>query len=332
MKKVRAVALFSGGLDSILALKIVSKQNVKIFPITFITPFSLFIKFGKTTEITEISKNLSINTKVVFLGEEFIKMVKTPIHGYGKNMNPCLDCRIMMLKKARNYMQEITGDFIITGEVVGERPMTQNKKSLMLTEVQSGLKGKILRPLSAKLLKPSSPVQKGWINRKELYDINGRSRKPQLGLAREFNIDRFPAPAGGCLLTDPNFSKRLKDAIEYSEDSLKEILLLRLGRHFRFHDGAKVIVGRDEKENRIIEVLKPSLSICLEADSVPSPITLLLNSKKQKDIELAASLCLRYSDSKEKEGKVNYWKERNKIVSLVAEQPTEETIEKFRIQ
>lgn len=332
MKKVRAVALFSGGLDSILAIKIATKQNVKIFPITFITPFSSFIKFGKTTEITEISNKLNIDTKVVFLGEEFIRMVKNPIHGYGKNMNPCLDCRIMMLKKARNYMQEIMGDFIITGEVVGERPMTQNKKSLMLTEVESGLKDKILRPLSAKLLESSSPEEKGWINRKELYNINGRSRKPQFGLAREYNIDTFPAPAGGCLLTDPNFSKRLKDALKYNEESLKEILLLRLGRHFRLNDGAKVIVGRDEKENNLIEILKPPSSICLEVDSVPGPITLLINSKSKKDIEFAASLCLRYSDSKEKKGKVNYWKERNKIASLDAEQPTEETIEKFRIQ
>lgn len=331
MPKTKAIALFSGGLDSILSVKIMLELGIDVYPITYLTPFSGIIKSGCEAAPRRICEKLGIPLKVKFLGKEFIELVKNPRHGYGKNMNPCIDCRILMLRKAKKYMEEIGAEFIITGEVLGERPMTQNKKSMKLIETKSELEGKIVRPLSARLLEPTIPEQQGTVKRKNLLAIEGRSRKPQMKLAQELYISDYPTPAGGCLLTDPVFAKRIKDAFKYNEDSLREISLLKYGRHFRLTSRAKVIVGRNERENEIILALKHPSCTCLEAYNLPSPIVLLLNIKKDDNIEKAASICLRYSDCKEEKGRVDYWQRWEEKEFINVKKMRMEEIDEIRI-
>lgn len=331
MSKTKAIALFSGGLDSILSVKIMLELGIDVYPITYLTPFSGTIKSGCEAAPRRICEKLGIPLKVKFLGKEFIELVKNPRHGYGKNMNPCIDCRILMLRKAKKYMEEMGAEFIITGEVLGERPMTQNKKSMKLIETKSELEGKIVRPLSARLLEPTIPEQQGTVKRKNLLAIEGRSRKPQMKLAQELYISDYPTPAGGCLLTDPVFAKRIKDAFKYNEDSLREISLLKYGRHFRLTSRAKVIVGRNEKENEIILALKHPSCTCLEAYNLPSPIVLLLTTKKDDNIEKAASICLRYSDCKEEKGRVDYWQRWEEKEFINVKKMRMEEIDEIRI-
>jgi len=331
MSKVKAVALFSGGLDSILSVKIMLEQEIDIYPIHFITPFFTSLKTGYKIETRQVNEEFGIPLKVKFLGKEYIELVKKPHYGYGKNMNPCIDCRIFMFCRAKIYMEEIGAEFIITGEVLGERPMTQNKKAMKLIEKESGLDGRIVRPLSAKLLEPAIPEQQGKVKREKLLAIEGRSRKLQIKFARELGISDYPTPAGGCLLTDSNFAKRIRDAFKHNEDSLKEINLLKYGRHFRLSSGSKVIVGRNEKENSIILAFKDLSSICLEADIVPGPITLLLRSTGKTDLENAASICLRYSDCEKEGGKVVYWQKKDDEVSIIIEKMGKEEIVNMRV-
>ena len=331
MSRIKAVALLSGGLDSILAVKIMLDQGIEVHPICFIIPFSTSSKTASKLEARKVSDKFGIPLKVQFLGEEYIEIVKHPCYGYGKNMNPCIDCRLFMLRKARIYMQEIGAEFIITGEVLGERPMTQNKKAIKLIETKSGLDNRILRPLSAKLFEPTIAEQKNWVTREKLFAIEGRSRKPQMKLAEEFGISDYPSPAGGCFLTDSNFAKKIKDALEHNEDSLREITLLKYGRHFRLPSDAKVIVGRDEKENKIILALRKKSSICVEAANVPGPVTILLKPKRKIDIETSASICLRYSDCIEEKGKVLYWQNKKEKSFIVVKKIGGKELEEMRI-
>jgi len=332
MSRIKAVAMFSGGLDSILAVKAILNQDISVYGINFITPFLSSSKQGRDLEARSISEKFHIPLRVKFLGNEYIEMVKHPRYGYGRNMNPCIDCRLSMLHKTIEYMKKIDAQFIITGEVLGERPMTQNRNSIKLIEKESGLDSRILRPLSAKLFEPTIPEQRGWVNRDKLYAIEGRSRKPQIELAAEFGISDYPTPAGGCLLTDSNFAKRLKDAFEHKEDSLKEMLLLKFGRHFRLPGGAKVVVGREEKENKKILLLGKSDSIYMEAEGVPGPITLLLRMETKEDIENTGSICLRYSDYQKEKGKVTYWKKSGAKTYITVKKTGEETLNRFFVQ
>ena len=306
MKKIKAVALFSGGLDSLLSVRIMLNMNIHIYAIHFKTPF-LSQKEDNVEQAKKSARTLNIDLTTYSFGKEYIEMVKQPQFGYGKNVNPCIDCRIMMLKEAKKYMEKLKADLIITGEVLGERPMTQNKKTMALIEKESGLSGKIIRPLSAKLLEPIIAEKSGLIKRDMLFAISGRSRKPQIKLAETFGITSYPSPAGGCLLTDPIFAKKLKNAFRYGEDTINDIILLQYGRHFRFPSGAKIIVGRNQAENKTISTFLRRNDICLEALGVPSPLVILRNSKGEDDVQISASICLKYSDWKEETGKVSYW-------------------------
>ena len=333
MKKqttIKAVAMFSGGLDSILAVKIMLDEGVEVHPIAFLTPFSGFTKSGRYMAPRRFSKELGMNLKVQFIGRQFVEHVKQPKHGYGKNMNPCIDCKILFFKKAKQYMEEIGAQFIITGEVLGERPMTQNKRSMKLIEIESNLKGEIVRPLSAQLLEPTIAEHKGWIKRETLLSIQGRSRKPQIKLAQEYNIVDYPTPAGGCLLTDPVFARRLQEALDYDEDSLREIAMLTFGRHFRLSGGAKVVVGRNEKENKKILALQTPSSMFLEVHTIPGPVAILLKGKDRIDREKAASICLRYSDCKENQAEVDYWKNSEKK-SVIVKKCLDTELEEIRL-
>ena len=213
-------------------------------------------------------------------------------------MNPCIDCRIFMLKRAKEYMREIGASFLFTGEVLGQRPMSQHFKAMRLIERETGLEGLILRPLSAQFLPPTIPEKEGWVDREALLALRGRSRRAQMDLAATYGIRDYPCPTGGCRLTNPQFAKRVQDAFAHDEDNVRDMLLLRYGRHFRLKSGAKVIVGRNEEENRILKGLAGVDDILLEPVRIPGSVTVLRNTDVQGDVHTAAALCARYSDAR----------------------------------
>jgi len=292
MKKLRAIVLFSGGLDSILAVKILMEQGIEVIPVFFKSYF-----FGP--EIAQKSaKENGLKLKVIDFSKEQLKIVKKPKFGWGSAMNPCLDCHILMFKKAKELMKKLKADFVTTGEVLGERPMSQNKEALELVEKESSLSGYLLRPLSAKLLKETIPEKKKLIKREELLAIEGRSRKKQLELAEKFKIKEYPTPAGGCLLTDPEFGKRLKELLKnYPKFNDNDVELLKLGRHF-WEGKVKIIVGRNHQENLKIKKLAQKKDVLIEMENYPGPTTLIRSygGKISKEIlEKAKKLTQSYS-------------------------------------
>jgi len=316
--------------SSLLAVKTMLDLQIEMHAITYITPFYMPSR-RHIKDIQEAAGKYGISLKFKTFGREYIELIKHPRFGYGKNMNACVDCRILMLKEANRYLEEIGGQFIITGEVLGERPMTQNKKALMLIERESDLSGKIIRPLSAKVLKVTIPEENGLVDREKLFGFQGRSRKAQIELAGSFGIQNYPTPAGGCLLTDLMFSRKLRDAFKHNECSLRQITILRYGRHFRLKGGAKVTVGRNEKENGIILSLSTAEDICMEVETFVGPIALLQDSRSKDDVRIAASICLRYSDCPEEKGNVNYWKDKKKSKSVKVEKIEKKNLDKLRI-
>jgi tRNA-specific 2-thiouridylase len=328
MTKVKALALLSGGLDSTLATELILKQGIDVAAINFSSPFCLCKK--GVCEATEAAKQLGVPLKVVNVGEEYLKMVRKPKHGYGRNMNPCIDCRIFMVKKAKKYAKEIGASFIFTGEVLDERPMSQHLKAMKIIEEEAGLKGKILRPLSAQLLPETDMEKKGLVNRKKLLDIHGRSRKPQIKLAEEFNIKDYPCPAGGCLLTYKEYANKLRDLFEHKKRcSMADVALLKVGRHFRL-GGNKIVVGRNEAENQILTAKKARNDYCFEVPDIGSPIAVLQGAKTKKAIRTAAALTAFYSDAKSDKVTVNFGRESlNK--SVIAAIPSRAEVESIRI-
>ena len=322
MKKnrgIKAVGLLSGGLDSTLAVKLMIDQGIEVHVLNLVTPFCTCTRKGCKHEASRVAKLFNVPVKIISAGKEYIEMIKNPKHGYGKNMNPCIDCRIFLFQKAKKYMEEIGARFIITGEVLGQRPMSQHKKALNIIEKESETEGLVVRPLSAKFFPPTIPEEKKWIDREKLLSIQGRRRIPQMELAKEFGINDYPCPAGGCRLTDSQFAKRLKEAFVYGECSIKEIQLLKYGRHFRLESGAKVIVGRNEEENRVLLRFFDKDDILMEVLEVGSPIVLLRKHKTKADVKKAGVLCVRYSDAEKGENmsiKIKHSNGREKIVEL----------------
>lgn len=297
----RAVALFSGGLDSTLAILTVLKQDIEVKAITFLIYLGCDISDRSSCSKNPfpVAERFGFEVKLCHLSDKFIEIVKNPEFGHGKNMNPCIDCRILMLKEAREFMGMAGADFIVTGEVLGQRPMSQRRDTFNIIDREAGVTGYVLRPLSAKLLKVTIPEARGIVNRDMLYNFNGRSRKPQIAIAREFGLTDYPAPAGGCLLTDPNYSYRLSELLRHNPDpSLNELHLLRVGRHFRMSPSCKVIIGRNKEENSRIESLSGEYDYLLKVEDVGSPVTLLSGEGAENFLSLAASLCARYSDAK----------------------------------
>jgi hypothetical protein len=327
-KRTKAVALLSGGLDSTLAVKLVLDQDIDVEAINFVSPFCLCRKGG--CGALEVAKNLNIPLKTITVGEEYLRIVRKPKFGYGKNMNPCIDCRIFMLKKAKKYAEEMGASFIFTGEVLGQRPMSQHRKTLGIIEKEAGLKGKILRPLSAKLLPPTEVEKKGLISRETLLGIEGRSRKKQIRLAQELKVTEYSCPGGGCLLTYREFTSKLKDLFEHKKRiSLKDVRLLKVGRHFRFGKN-KIIVGRNEAENGLLLQMKMTNDYCFEAQDTGSPTTLLQGPKTRTAVKRAAELTAYYSDRKQSVVLVKFGKgELDK--SLRTPILSREKVEKLRI-
>ncbi len=307
MKKVKALVLFSGGLDSILAAEILKRQGIKI------TALSFKSCFFNEKQPKEAAKKLKIPFKAKDISEKYLETVKRPLHGMGKGMNPCTDCRILMLKEAKKTMEKEGFDFIATGEVLGQRPMSQNIQALFLAEKESSLAGLLLRPLSAKLLPLTLPEKKGWVDRKKLFSISGRSRKKQMELAKKWKIKKYPTPAGGCLLTDLQFSLRLKELFgKYPECGKDDIELLKLGRHF-WSGKTKIVVGRNEKENGGIRKLAGKEDLLLELKDYSGPLTLVRNYQRGRIPESARKKAERltkyYSTKARKEKKVEFERE-----------------------
>ena len=302
-EKKKIVALLSGGLDSTLAIKTMQKQGFEVSAVAIKTPFCDFdCGRGCGFEIREKADDLGVNLKTVYLGDEYIEMLKHPKHGFGSGMNPCIDCRAMMFEAGKKHMEEIGAEFIISGEVLGQRPMSQFAPALKKIEKLSNLEGKIVRPLSAALLPATDPEKNGLIKRKDLGMIRGRSRKEQLKMAKEFGIEDPPNAGGGCLLTDPAFSLRAIDLFKHIETpTTNDIDLLKIGRHFRLDQNTKLIVGRNRDENEMMCALALPNDILLEVKEHVGPTTLLRGNGIEKHIEFSAKITLRYSDAPKNE-------------------------------
>ncbi|HYA32235.1 MAG TPA: hypothetical protein VED67_05690, partial [Thermodesulfovibrionales bacterium] len=297
----KAIALLSGGLDSTLAILVLLRQGIEVTAVTFLTHFGCDISDSSSCSRNPFpaAEKFGFRVKLCHLADRFIEIVKNPKHGHGRHMNPCIDCRILMLREAKALMEMTGGDFIVTGEVLGQRPMSQRRDTLNIVDREAGLKGYVLRPLSAGLLNETVPERQGLVKREMLYNFSGRSRKPQMALARELGLTDYPAPAGGCLLTEPNYAYRLRELLERNpEPSLDELHLLRVGRHFRLSDTCKAIVGRDERENGVIESFAGEDRYLLKVEGVGSPSVILSGDDAAGFLPLAASLCARYSDAK----------------------------------
>jgi tRNA-specific 2-thiouridylase len=289
---MKALSLFSGGLDSILSVKIIEEQGVDVIGIFFET------SFFSSEKAAHSAHYIGLPLRVIDITDKFLPIMLSPRHGYGKGFNPCIDCHKLMFKIAGEMLKEEGADFIISGEVLGQRPMSQNLRSLTLISHDSGFKDLILRPLSAHRLPETLPEKKGWVMRKKLLGLSGRSRKPQIELAKTFGIKEYPAPAGGCLLTDVAFSRRLKDLLSCDPKFLlRDIELCKWGRHFRINEEVKIIVGRDQKDNRMITSLIKAGDTVLTVESFPGPTVLATGELSSEEIQLAASITVSYSDA-----------------------------------
>jgi len=301
--KTIAVALLSGGLDSTLAARVILEQGITVIGINFAGAYCPRPFTGKS-RAEKAAEKLGIELVTLPIEADFIAMVKRPKHGRGKNMNPCIDCHTLMIRKAWAYGQTRGAHLIITGEVLGQRPMSQNRNALNTVARESGVGDRLLRPMSAKLLDVTAPEREGLVDRERLLDIEGRQRTRQMALAEKYAIRDYPTPAGGCLLTEKVFSKRLAEAFDHGEDSLEIVELLSLGRHFRLPSGVRLVVGRDEMENDELLRRKPAGAVVIDAGDLPGPVGITVQGTRAQGFEdsgdriLAARICTRYSDKR----------------------------------
>lgn len=300
---VKAVALLSGGLDSTLAVKLMLEQGIEIHALNFTSAFCTCNAGGKAhggckSESQRVAAEFGIPIKVMVKGFDYIEIVRNAKHGYGKGINPCVDCRIYMFNIAKDYMSEIGASFIVTGEVLGQRPMSQRLDAMRIIEKESGLEGYILRPLCAKHLEPTIAEKTGLVDRERLLAVSGRSRKEQMDLAEELDINDYPCPSGGCLLTDKIFSKKVRDLLDHKKDVTKRDLnILKSGRHFRYN-GVKIIIGRNEAENAKLKSLAEPGDILVEPANFAGPIALIPDDTGNGARAFAGSLVVRYAVGK----------------------------------
>lgn len=291
----KAIALISGGLDSALAIYLVQRQGVEVSAVHFSSFFSTIDAETAHSPVRAIARQLGVRLVLIEKGDDFLDVIRHPRYGHGKNINPCVDCRIYTLVKARELMEQVGASFLVTGEVLGQRPMSQRRDTLRLVEKRSDCDGIVLRPLSAKLLPPTKPELTGLVNRAELLDIQGRGRKVQFALAQEIGLEGFSAPAGGCLLTDPGFARRLRDLLDYRPDvSRAELSALKIGRHVRLSRGLKIVVGRNHAENETLETLAASGTLFQPGD-FPGPSVLAQGRFTPDEERVIGSIIRRYS-------------------------------------
>ncbi|GAA0177764.1 DUF814 domain-containing protein [Clostridium sediminicola] len=311
----RALALLSGGLDSVLAAKLIKEQGIEVIGICFKSYF-----FGEENAVRMV-KQIDIPLEVVDFSKEHLEMVKKPKHGHGKNMNPCIDCHAMMMRYAGELLEKFNADFIITGEVLNQRPMSQNKTSLSMVLKESGIASKILRPLCAKVLLPTEMEESGIVNREMLLGISGRGRKEQIALADKWGIVDYPSPAGGCKLTEPNYSVRLRDLLDYNEfPEERELELLKYGRHFRMSPIAKIISTRTADEAEGIKDYLSEKDLVFLVSEFKGSMVFIVGEPNEEEIEYAAKIAGRYSKGKDEETLEvmygNYKKPFNKCVKV----------------
>lgn len=325
-QKSTVLVLLSGGLDSTLAVKTMLDQDLNVEVAIFSTPFCLCDKCSAGSTI----KKFGVKAHSVLLGQEYLDLICNPTRGYGSQMNPCVDCRIFMMKKAKELANEIGAECLVTGEVLDQRPFSQTRQAMKFIEKKAGLEGKILRPLSAKLLEKTDIEKNGLVERDKLYSIQGRRRLPQMDLAKKLNIGDYPCPSGGCLLTDPRFADRLRDHLNHKNSlTIDDVSLLRLGRHFRVN-GSKIIVGRNKDENEKLLKLANRLDfVYLEVVDYLGPVTVMEKTVDDELLHKAAGITMRYSDVE------NCSKANVRIVDGLSEQVievsnlTEEEIENY---
>ena len=293
--KKHALAMFSGGLDSMIAIKLMTLQGIKV------TAINMNIGFGSRTDVSEIMKRRAELAGAEFMildvRDEYLKKVLfNPKYGYGKHFNPCIDCHGFMFRVAKEYFEELDADFIVTGEVVGQRPMSQRSEALdLVKKLALDEEDLILRPMCAKNMPITKPELEGWVDREKLLDINGRSREVQLQLASDFGWEDFQSPGGGCLLTDINFTKKMREFIEHNDLEVDDIDVLKNGRHLRLPNGSKLVIGRDKDENSLLENATNDKYIRVRVDKIPGPFALLSNNANQEDKDLSARIVLTFA-------------------------------------
>ncbi|MBI5893914.1 MAG: 7-cyano-7-deazaguanine synthase [Deltaproteobacteria bacterium] len=331
----KAVALLSGGLDSTLAVKVMLEQGIDIEALNFTSAFCTCNCRDSTcrSEAQRVANEFGIKIKILQKGLDYIDVIRNPKYGYGKGINPCVDCRIYMHKLAKKYMHETGASFIITGEVLGQRPMSQRIDAFKSIERDSGLEGLILRPLSAKHLEPTIPEKTGIVDREKLLDIIGRSRKHQIELAEELDVADYPCPSGGCLLTDKIFSKKVKDLLEHNNDvSTKDLHLLKAGRHLRIDENTKVIIGRNEKDNIKLKNLMQPYNLLIEPLNFAGPTALVCGNINTAARDVTGRIILKYAKEKANlHSQLKAVKNGEESVFTVDSLIDDETMERMRI-
>ncbi len=328
---IKAVGLLSGGLDSTLAAKIVHDLGIEVHGIYFAMPWGCCNK----AKAMEVAEQLGIKFTVLQLDEQYLEVVKKPKHGYGSALNPCVDCRVHMFSRAQKYMNAIGAQFVFTGEVLGQRPMSQRRDSMRIIEKESHLEGLLLRPLSAHLLDPTIPEEKGWVNRDKLLSFSGRSRSEQIQLAKELGVTDYLPPAGGCLLTDKNFARRMQDSFNHGYRNFRETIALKWGRHFRLAPEFKAVLGRDQEENESLRAFAHLDDYIFELPDKIGPTLVLKGLAPGQDIlQTCAGLIQRFSRHKDlPQIEVDYWlvKNKNHILRVQSRKISEEEINRILI-
>ncbi len=292
MTPIRAVGLLSGGLDSALAAKLLVDQGIEVVGLHLEAPTAC------RSEAAGVAAELGIRLVRKAKGDEYLRLLRHPRYGYGRHMNPCIDCRIFMFELAEDYLQELDAQFVFSGEVLGQRPMSQTRASLELIDRKSGIAGRILRPLSAQLLPETLPEREGWVDRERLLGLSGRSRDAQLRLARQLGLTAHQPPSGGCLLTEAHFSNRLRDLFDHVPEAAThadDVALLRLGRHFRVGPDTKIVLGRNAEENDRLKQFESRERRLLEPDSFQGPSALVCGGDGARAMPQAARLVVRYA-------------------------------------
>ncbi len=322
----RALALLSGGLDSTLATRIMLDQGFDVEAVHFTTPFCNCDKCA----VDKVGDEFNVKIHHVFLGQEFLDLLMDPPHGYGSQMNICIDCRILMFKKAKELAERVEAEYFVTGEVLDQRPFSQRFRSMAVIEREAGVDGRVIRPLSARLLPASEPERSGLIDCEHLYSIRGRRRLSQMNLADEFGINDYPCPSGGCLLTDPHFARRLRAYIRHERKlTVEDMFLLKIGRHFRVN-GARVIVGRNERENHLLLLAaKRSGLSTMSVLKYVGPVT-LFEGNDEYVIQKSAAITVRYSDAP-KGCPIMVSIKTDEASDIVAKAISDEELETFRI-
>ncbi len=323
------VLLYSGGLDSLLAGAILAKQNLDVLAVKFIHPFSPGLwdnrnnspEFIHHTDLSDWRASVGLDIIKIPIpdseNDEYFRRIINPRYGYGSNANPCLDCKICFMKRAVKIASQVNASGIATGEVLGQRPFSQRRQAIQLIERDAKVEKKVVRPLCAKHLPPSEMENSGLIDREKLYDFSGRGRFAQMQLAEKLGIRDYPSPASGCLLTDPGYSRRFFDALEHNEFSLHTSQLLKFGRHFRFQ-GTRIVVGRNEVENNILQKHFSSQKIMLEPISTKGPIALVELSSDDEIVKIAAEILARYCKEKDKKVEIRITQcDKIKCLSLI---------------